>query len=85
MSHDYEPDPLLLSLAHLEAVAPRAECDARIRARCHFVLARREAARRRERRASIVARAADVALTAVLCGYAAIAAVEAFRLILLPQ
>ena len=85
MSDDYEPDPLLMSLARLGPTAPRAERDARIRARCHAALARRQAAIRRERRASIVARAADVALTAVLCGYAAIAAVEAFRLILLPQ
>ena len=81
MTHDYEPDPLLLSLARLPATAPAAGRDARIRARCHRALARRHAARTRERRATILARAADVALTAVLCGYAAIALVQAFRLI----
>ncbi len=81
MTDDYEPDPLQLSLARLEPAAPRAERDARIRARCHAALAWQQAARTRERRATFVARAADVALTAVLCGYAAITVVEAFRLI----
>ena len=81
MRHDYELDPLLLSLARLPGVEPGMRRDGRIRARCHAALARQQAARTRERRATFVARAADVALTAVLCGYAAITVVEAFRLI----
>jgi hypothetical protein len=81
MTHDYEPDALLLSLARLPSAAPRAERDARIRMRCHSALARRHAARQRAIRTKVMlARLADAALTAVLCGYATMALVEAFHL-----
>ncbi len=80
MTDDYEPDPLRLSLARLQAPTPRPEREQRVKVRCHAALAQ-QAARTRERRATLVARAADVVLTAVLCGYAAITVVEAFRLI----
>jgi len=79
MTNDNEPDPVLMSLARLPSVSPRAERDARTRMRCHAVLARHEALARRPARAPL-ARAADLALTAVLCGYAMIALLEAVRL-----
>ena len=81
MTNDDEPDPLLLSLTRLTSAFPRAERDERIRARCHAALARQQAARTRARRGIIVARVADAALTAMLCGYATMAALQAFRLI----
>jgi hypothetical protein len=82
MTHDYEHDPLLLSLARLPSASPAAAGDQRIKARCHMALARHRAARQREVRAKVVlARLADAALTAVLCGYAAVALAEALRLI----
>jgi hypothetical protein len=82
MTHDYEPDALLLSLARLPSASPTAAGDQRIRARCRVALARRRAARQRATRSKLVlARLADAALTAVLCAYAAVALVEAFRLI----
>jgi len=82
MTHDYEPDALLLSLTRLPSAAPRAERDARVRMRCHSALTRRHAARQRAIRSkAVLARLADAALTAVLCGYATMALAQAFRLI----
>ena len=82
MRDEYEPDALLLSLTRLPSAAPGAERDDRIRTRCHAALAWRHAARQRVIRSKVVlARLADAALTAVLCGYATMALVQAFRLI----
>jgi hypothetical protein len=82
MIDEHERDPLLLSLSRLPLAWPNAARPDRVRARCHAALARRQsAASRRERRATLLARIADVALTAVLCGYAAVAFAQAVRLI----
>ncbi len=81
MTHDPEFDTLLLSLACLPSASPSAERDARIRNRCHAALARQQIARARTSRSkAVVARVVDVALTAVLCAYAAVALLQAFRL-----
>jgi hypothetical protein len=80
MTNDHEPDPVLMALARVPSVRARADCDARTRMRCHAVLARREAQARRRPDRAPVARAADLALTVVLCGYAMMALVEAIRL-----
>ena len=76
-----EPDPVFMSLARLPSVSPRADRDARIRMRCHARLERLETKVRASPVRSPLARAADLALTAVLCGYAMIALYEAIRLI----
>jgi hypothetical protein len=80
MTNDYEPDPVLMALARLPSVRARPDCDARTRMRCHTMLARREAQSRPTPDRAPVARAADFALTVVLCGYAMMALVEAIRL-----
>jgi len=82
MTHKHQPDALLLSLARLPSASPTLAGGQRTKARCHAALSRRNAARRRAMRSKVVlAKLADVALTAVLCGYAAVALAEAFRLI----
>ena len=84
MTNDNEPDPALMSLARLPSLHPRHERVARTRMRCHAVLARQEALARTSARAPL-ARAADVALAAVLFGYATIALFEVIRLMRLPM
>jgi len=82
MTHEHEPDPLLLSLTRLPVADSSAARDARIKERCHAALDRRRAARAAVTRPRpLMARFADAALTAVLCGYATVALLEAFRLI----
>ncbi len=80
MTNDHEPDPVLMSLARLPSVRSRADRDARTRMRCHAVLARRDAQARGRQARAPVARAVDLALAAVLCGYAMVALLEAIRL-----
>jgi hypothetical protein len=81
MTHDYEPDPLLVALTRLPSASPTAAADQRISARCHAALAQRRAARQRAMRSKLVlTRLVDAALAAVLCAYAAVALAEAFRL-----
>ena len=82
MKYDDDPDALLLSLARLPVISPAPARDSRIRTRCHTALARRHAAHQRATRSKpLLARLADAALAAVLCGYAAIALAQAIRLI----
>jgi len=82
MTHDHDVDPLLLTLARLPAYAPRVDRDTRIRQRCHAVLDRRNAARARERDPrTYVWRIGEVALAAVLCGYASLALLQALALV----
>lgn len=80
MTYDYDSDAVLHSLARLSRVHPRVGRDARIRERCYRVLDGR-VPRTRRRSRPVTSRIADVALTAVLCGYAIVALVQAFRVV----
>ena len=82
MNEHHDFDPLLASLARLPPASPGAARDARIRERCYRVLDRQAAARVRVRaRRPVMARVADMMLAATLCAYAAMALLEASRLI----
>jgi hypothetical protein len=82
MKQDHDVDPLLLSLARLPSYAPSAHRDVRTTQRCHAVLERQNAARLRTRsRRPLTARIADLALAAVLFGYASVALLQAMALL----
>lgn len=82
MNEHHDFDPLLASLARLPPASPGAARAARIRERCYRVLDRQAAARAHERaRRPVMARVADMMLAATLCAYAAMALLEASRLI----
>ena len=95
MTDDMERDPLMRMLAGLPTLRPSAGRDRRITARCHSALARgqrvrpeRERLERPERlerlerleRFERFERLANAALAVLLCGYAAVAVVQALRL-----
>ena len=80
MTQDHDSDAVLHSLARLSRVQPRPGRDARIRERCFRVLDGR-VPRVGQRSRPTLARIADVALAAVLCGYAIVALVQAFRVV----
>ena len=71
MTNDHERHALSLSLARLPSADPRPERDARIRSRCHAVLASRS---------TVIPNLGSVALGAVLCAYAAVALFEVVSL-----
>jgi hypothetical protein len=79
MINDIEQDPLIQVLAGLPASRPGVARDREIRARCHATLARHHA--RAEATRSMPGVLADAALAVLLCGYAAIAILQAVRLI----
>ena len=79
-SHD-ESDRLFLLLARLPSAVPDAERDARITRRCHAVLATQLPKQTHSLPSiSLIAHVGNLALTAVLCAYAVVALLEAFRL-----
>jgi hypothetical protein len=74
-------DPILRILARLPSSAPSAAQDARVRARCHAVLAQSHERRAQfKRSAALAARLVEAALIAGLCVYFSAVIREAFRL-----
>jgi hypothetical protein len=83
MSRNDDPlfeDPLFEALASLPPIAPDAEREMRVRARCHSAISRRCTLRQRTRRTASGAILAAVCGAAVLCAYLAVMFVEAWRL-----
>ena len=80
MTTDERLDPILRLLADLPPATPMATRDARVRSRCHLVLARRQ--RVRARRSGLASPGIfDATLIAAAGSYAAAAAFEALRLV----
>jgi hypothetical protein len=74
-----ENDPLFEVLASLPPIAPDAEWESRVRARCHSVISRRRTKPQVSRNLSNAVLAA-ISGAAVLCAYLAVMLAEVVRL-----
>jgi hypothetical protein len=73
-------DPVFEALASLPPIAPDAEWESRVRARCHSAISRRSTLRRRVGRNLFNGALAAISGSAALCAYLIVMFVEVVRL-----